>query len=96
MGQPVKWQLRITPAVQETVRSLPPKIKRYIQQAFEEIRKDPWSGKSLRDELEGYYSFRVRRFRVIYRLKRQLITVLVVGVDPRSIIYKELASSLPE
>lgn len=90
----MKWQLVITPKVETTLRILSPQIKRYIRQALEEIRNDPWIGKSLRDELAGFYSFRARRFRIVYRIERQRITVVVVGVGPRKTIYQELAAEI--
>jgi len=87
----VTWRLVIKPKTETFLRTLPPETKRYIRASFEEIRKDPWVGKPLRDELRGLYSFRVRRFRIVYRIERQVITVVVVGLGPRKTIYEELA-----
>jgi hypothetical protein len=46
------------------------------------------AGKPLKDEIEGLRSFRVSRFRIIYRIgNRKEIQVIVIG--PRERIYEE-------
>ncbi len=90
----MKWRLVITPKVQETLRTFPPETKRYVRRALEEIVKDPWIGKPLRDELIGFHSFRARRFRIVYRMERRVITVVVVGIGPRETIYEAVKAGL--
>lgn len=52
------------------------------------ILADPHSGKTLREELSGLRSFRVGRFRIIYRIAAgQEIEIVAVG--PRESIYRE-------
>jgi len=90
----VTWRLVITPKVEGTLRTLPPQIKRYIRRALEDIRGNPEIGKPLRDELKGFYSFRARRFRIVYKIERHIITVVVVGIGPRKTIYEELIAEI--
>ena len=87
-------RLVITPKVQEILRTLPPEIKRYIRRAFLEIRQDPLGGKLLRDDLTGLRSFRVKRFRIIYRTHPQAAAVVVVGVGPRETIYGQMSAAV--
>lgn len=86
------WRLRVTPKVQELPPVFPPDTKRYIRRAFDELVSDPWQGKPLRDELVGLHSFRAKRFRIVYQIKRDTATVMVVGVGPRETIYEELGA----
>ena len=88
----MKWRFFITPKVQAALRTFPPETKRYIREAFGEIRSDPWIGKPLRDELEGFHSFRAKRFRIVYQIRRHEITIVVIAVGPRETIYEELAT----
>lgn len=90
----MKWRLTITPKVQTALRTFAPETKRYIRESFDEIRKDPFSGKLLRDELAGFYSFRAKRFRVVYQIGGHTVTVIVIAVGPREIVYEELAAEL--
>lgn len=47
----------------------------------------PDIGKPLRRELEGFWSARVGRYRVIYRWSSRLLAVVLVG--PRATVYEE-------
>jgi mRNA-degrading endonuclease RelE of RelBE toxin-antitoxin system len=87
----LKWQLVIAPKVQETLRTLPPQTKRYVRQAFLAIVQDPRGSKPLRAEFSGFYSFRVKRFRVVYKIQEPLNIIRVVGLGPRKTIYEDLA-----
>ena len=51
------------------------------------LREQPEIGKPLKRELEGFWSARVGRHRVIYRWSGRLLVVVLVG--PRSTIYEE-------
>ena len=51
------------------------------------LREHPEIGKPLKRELEGFWSARVGRHRVIYRGSGRLLVVMLVG--PRPTIYEE-------
>jgi len=53
------------------------------------LRDQPDVGKPLRRELEGFWSARVGRYRVIYRWSSRHLTVVLVG--PRATIYEDAA-----
>ena len=88
------WRLVITPPVQAALRSFPPQTKRYVRQALLEICRDPRQGKLLRDELTGLYSFRVKRFRIVYQIQQRIVTVMVIAIGPRRTIYEALTAEL--
>ena len=56
------------------------------------LAAQPELGKPLRGELEGVWSARVGRYRVIYRLSRTVLFVVVIG--PRATIYEDAARLL--
>jgi mRNA interferase RelE/StbE len=80
-------RLRVPRDVAELIRGLHPQIKRKVRAALEQVLVDPRSGKRLRDELAGLWSFRVGKFRLIYRFDRRLIDLVAFG--PRDRIYEE-------
>lgn len=92
MSQPL-WRLVLTPRADQALQQLPTRTKRYVRNAFDELRMDPFSGKNLHDELSGLYSFKAKRFRIIYRLEHRWRQVTVVAVGPRSTIYDMLGAS---
>jgi mRNA interferase RelE/StbE len=65
-----------------------PSLKRRIRAALDEILADPSAGKALKEELAGLRSYRVSRFRIVYRVSKGK-TVELVAVGPRESIYEE-------
>ena len=83
------YRLKVTHETADLIRSLHPVIKSVIRSALEAFLAEPHIGKSLRDELKGLRSYRVKRYRIIYRIlpaKRQLE---IVAIGPRKNIYEE-------
>lgn len=80
-------RLRIPPPIAALIRSLHPRLKRKVRTALEQILIDPRSGKALKNELSGLWSFRVGKFRVIYRLHDKYVDLVALG--PRGRIYEE-------
>ena len=81
-------RLRMPKETADFIRSLHPEIKRRVKAALKAILSDPDRGKSLRNELEGLRSFRVGRFRIIYRKPSEGI-IDIVAIGPRKYIYEE-------
>ena len=81
-------RLRIPDEVANLLRGLHPGIKRKVRAALGDILDNPNSGKALREELEGLCSYRVGRWRIIYRGgSRNVVEIIAVG--PRRVIYEE-------
>ena len=78
----------IPPHVAERIRSLPPEVKQGVKEALRLLSRDPGAGEPLRRELEGYWKYRVRRYRVVYQPVRRVVRVVAVG--HRRTIYEEL------
>ncbi len=70
------------------LRNLHPDLKLRVRRAIDEIAADPHSGKVLHGELAGLRSYRVLRFRIIYRVSGSRIIELV-AVGPRTRIYSD-------
>jgi mRNA-degrading endonuclease RelE of RelBE toxin-antitoxin system len=80
--------VRMSDDVSAFIRTLHPILKKRVHAALQEIRTNPDSGKALQDDLEGYRSLRVGKFRIIYRMgARKEIEIIAVG--PRRAIYEE-------
>lgn len=81
-------RLRIPHDVAELVRSLHPDLKKKIKAGLSQIQQEPGSGKPLREELAGLRSFRLGRFRIIYREASSAV-LDIVAIGPRRTIYQE-------
>ena len=81
-------KLRVPDESVAFIRECHPKLKRKIKAGLQHIVTEPESGKSLRDELEGLNSYRISRFRIIYRISSKQ-TIDIVAIGPRKTIYEE-------
>jgi mRNA interferase RelE/StbE len=90
------YRVAIRSSAAETIRRLPPEIKRSVKAALRTLSKEPTAGEPLHAELEGLWKYRVRRFRVIFRLDRSGRIIDVLAVGARKSIYEEVAELLRE
>ena len=82
------YKLLIPDQVANLIREMHPLIKKKIRGSLKEIIADPHCGKPLKEELEGLRSFRVNKFRIVYRIsERRVIEIITIG--PRKKIYEE-------
>src|SRR3972149_10482226 len=82
-------RLRMPDETAELVRTLHPDLKRKIKAALQTVLNDPQSGKVLKDELEGLQSFKVGKFRVVYKTAKDKGIIEVVAIGPRKVVYEE-------
>ncbi len=82
-----QYKLKMSDEVRDLIRHLHPALKQKVRVALAEILENPGCGKTLRGELQGMKSFRVSKFRIIYRSVAQVIEILALG--PRRSIYEE-------
>ena len=80
-------KLRVPEEVVDLVRHFHPELKAKIRAALNNILENPACGKALKDELHGLRSYRVKRFRIIYRIGGKWIEIVAVG--PRRCFYEE-------
>ena len=81
------YKFRVSDEMAGFLRSLHPRLKKKVKAALGMIIDDPFCGKMLKEELQGLSSFRVGRFRIIYRITEGNIIDLV-AVGPRKTIYE--------
>ena len=86
--QQLKYRLKRSDDIAVRIRNLHPNLKKKIKASLQAILLDPCAGKALKDELEGLRSFRVSRFRVVYRIASDSI-VEILAIGPRERIYEE-------
>ena len=79
--------LRIPDEIAGLIRGMHPQLKQKIKNALKKIITKPYEGKSLRAELKGLKSYKVSRFRIIYRLSPNNC-IEIVAIGPRKTIYE--------
>ena len=89
-----QYRAEVPPDVADLVRHLPPQLKRAIRAALHALTSDPRAGEQLKDELAGYWKYRVRRYRIVYRVDGRTRTLRVMAVGHRRNVYEEVAGLL--
>ncbi len=84
----IRRRLRIPDEIVTLIRGCHPQLKRKIRAGLRNILAEPESGKALKDDLGGLWSYRISKFRIIYRISAKSI-IDIVAVGPRKTIYRE-------
>ena len=86
----MKYHVLIPPLVEKTLSRFPPLLKGRIRAALEAIQEDPNLGKPLKEELRGLWSYRVNRYRIVYRIVHDRIEIQIIDIGPRAMIYEKV------
>ena len=87
-----KFSPRYTPECSRLIAKLPPEIKRLVRSSIDTLLDKPKIGTELTGELDGYYSYRVRRYRIIYWVNEDESSIDVYHVGHRRDVYETLRS----
>ena len=85
----MKRGIRIPGHLQDLIRHLAPELKRKIRMALEEIAENSESGKPLKEDLQGFKSYKLGQFRIVYR-EASPSTIEITGIGPRTAIYQRM------
>jgi len=88
------FQPDIPPHVADIIRHLPPDLKRGVKSTLRLLSTDPSCGVPLLRELEGYWKYRVRRFRIVYGIDQRRRTLRILAVGHRRQVYEELVAQI--
>lgn len=69
---------------------LPEKDQRRVGEAVDALKIQPFAGKKLEGEHDGYWSIRVWPYRIIYTIDKNIITITVVAIGQRKDVYRRL------
>ena len=91
-----KWKMRFTPEASRLVAKLHPDNKKQLKLALNELRQNPHTGKDLQEELFGFKSIRLKRYRVIYAVSEEENYIEIYYVGRRSDVYEQFRHLLTE
>jgi len=83
----VRYHVSIPPHVAAVLTHLAPSIKRDAKRALRILSEDPHAGEPLERELRGLWKYRIRAFRVVYRIVAQERLIHIMAIGPRGTIY---------
>lgn len=88
------YRARYTPEASAIIKKLHPTIKTAVRAGISEIIKTPLVGRELRLELSGFRSFRVTKYRIIYRINEEESCIEILYVGPRRDVYESFRDLL--
>jgi mRNA-degrading endonuclease RelE of RelBE toxin-antitoxin system len=91
-----KWKMRFTPEVSRLVAKLHPENKKLLKQALIGLRRNPYTGKDLQEELFGFKSLRLKRYRVVYTVNEEENYIEIYYVGRRSDVFEQFRRLLTE
>ncbi len=73
------WSVSFTDEARKNLHGLHIDVQRNIRRAVKQLASGTGEGKPLTGRLQGFFSYRVGKYRVIYALNRDVMTVHIVG-----------------
>jgi mRNA-degrading endonuclease RelE of RelBE toxin-antitoxin system len=89
-----KWKLQFTPEAARLLSKLHPENKKHIKKDVIELQQNPYAGKDLQEELFGFKSLRIKRYRIIYNLKEEEYLLRIYYLGQRCDVYEQLRQML--
>lgn len=82
------YKIEFTETAFGLLSSFHPKIRKLLKAALKDLKKNPSLGKNLVEELTGYQSYPVKRYRIIYKTIEKNKTVQVHYMGHRRSVYE--------
>jgi len=82
------WTVKISDQASRFYARLHGRDQQRLAAVFERLREDARSGKPLKGELHGYWSYRMGVYRIIYRIEESEVVVSVLRVQHRKEVYE--------
>mgnify|MGYP001821352101 FL=1 len=89
-----KWKLRFTPEAARLLSKIHPENKKYIKKALKELRQNPYTGKDLQEELFGFNSLGIKKYRIIYDIREDEYLLRIYYIGQRSNVYEQFRQML--
>lgn len=83
-----------TPESARLISRLSPEVKKLVRSSIDVLLTKSYAGSELAGELEGYRSYRARRYRIIYRVNQDESRLEIYHVGHRGDVYETLRSLL--
>ncbi len=81
------YKIRFSSKAEKFLRKLSKTGEIEFGEIIEEMREDPYLGKSLEGKLINKYSYRVGVFRVVYKVDKKEKVITIISAGHRSVIY---------
>ena len=74
-----RFRIGFAPSFQRRIRALDREVQIRILRGVDILKTNPYAGKPLRGEMRGVYSLRIGDYRILYNIKGNEVSLLLVG-----------------
>jgi mRNA interferase RelE/StbE len=91
-----KYRIRFTPEASRLISKFQPENKKQFKRALQDLQKDPYTSGDLQEELYGFKSFKIKRYRILYTINEEDSFIQVYHIGHRSDVYEQFRRLLNE
>jgi mRNA interferase RelE/StbE len=89
-------RLKFTPEAARLLAKLHPQAKKLIKSGLDELRQSPYLGDDLQQELSGFKSYKIKRYRILYDINEEEGVIQVYYVGHRRDVYEQFRDLLSD
>ncbi len=89
-------RLKFTLEAARLLAKLHPEAKKFIKASLEELLRNPYLGDDLQQELSGFKSYKIKRYRVLYDINEEEEVIQVYYVGHRRDVYEQFRDLLSD
>ena len=89
-------RLKFTPEAARLLSKLHPEGKEFIKEGLTELRQNPYLGHDLQQELSGFKSYKIKRYRILYDINAEEGVIQVYYVGHRRDVYEQFRDLLSD
>jgi mRNA interferase RelE/StbE len=83
------FRIQFTPEAAKLIAKLHPDNKKLIKEGIKLLRQNPYVRGDLQEELSDFKSYKLKRYRVIYKIIEEQKTIHIYYVGHRSDVYEQ-------
>ena len=87
-------KIRLTKEAGGLISKFHPETKKLIKAALKDLQTDTHAGHDLEEELSGFKSFRVKRYRIVYKINEEQNTLDIYYAGHRRNVYEQFRMML--
>ncbi len=84
-----KFTIRFTPEASRLLSKFHPENKKFIKKALNDLRQNPYTGNDLQEELYGFKSFKLKRYRILYNIDEEKRIMQIFYIGHRRDVYEQ-------
>ena len=89
-------RIKFTPEAARLLSKLHPEGKKFIKEGLTELRQNPYLGHVLQQELSGFKSYKIKRYRILYDINEEEGAIQVYYVGHRRDVYEQFRDLLSD